>query len=52
MVFLSSGRGREGTPDTRQAAEKADFVQENATERPQLKAKLFADLDDAAPRCP
>lgn len=37
------------TPDMRQAAADADFVQENAPERPELKVKLFADLDDAAP---
>ncbi|WP_329265059.1 hypothetical protein OG223_53635 [Streptomyces sp. NBC_01478] len=34
-----------------QAAD-AGFVQENAPERPELKVKLFAGLDDAAPRCP
>ena len=27
----------------------ADFVQENAPERPDLKAKLFAEMDDATP---
>jgi 3-hydroxyacyl-CoA dehydrogenase len=27
----------------------ADFVQENAPERPEFKMKLFADMDDAAP---
>ncbi|MER5527631.1 3-hydroxyacyl-CoA dehydrogenase NAD-binding domain-containing protein [Streptomyces sp. NPDC002677] len=37
------------TADMRQAVADADFVQENAPERPELKVKLFADLDDAAP---
>ncbi|MFD8819342.1 3-hydroxyacyl-CoA dehydrogenase NAD-binding domain-containing protein [Streptomyces sp. NPDC059627] len=37
------------TPDMRQAVADADFVQENAPERPELKVKLFADLDDATP---
>src|SRR6476659_4950014 len=27
----------------------ADFVQENGPERPDLKVKLFADIDDATP---
>jgi carnitine 3-dehydrogenase len=38
------------TPDLQQAVADADFVQENAPERPQLKVKLFADIDNAAPR--
>ncbi|MER6267633.1 3-hydroxyacyl-CoA dehydrogenase NAD-binding domain-containing protein [Streptomyces sp900105755] len=37
------------TPDLRQAVAEADFVQENAPERPELKVKLFADLDEATP---
>jgi 3-hydroxyacyl-CoA dehydrogenase len=37
------------TTDMRQAVAEADFVQENAPERPDLKVKLFADIDDAAP---
>ncbi|MFK0156373.1 3-hydroxyacyl-CoA dehydrogenase NAD-binding domain-containing protein [Streptomyces sp. NPDC090493] len=37
------------TPDLRQAVADADFVQENAPERPELKVGLFADIDDAAP---
>jgi 3-hydroxyacyl-CoA dehydrogenase len=37
------------TPDMRQAVADADFVQENAPERPDLKVKLYADIDDAAP---
>ena len=35
--------------DMRQAVADADFVQENAPERPDLKVKLYADIDDAAP---
>lgn len=37
------------TTDMRQAVGDADFVQENAPERPDLKVKLYADIDDAAP---
>jgi carnitine 3-dehydrogenase len=37
------------TPDLRQGVADADFVQENAPERPELKIKLFADIDDATP---
>ena len=37
------------TADLRRAAAEADFIQENAPERPDLKVKLFADIDDAAP---
>jgi carnitine 3-dehydrogenase len=37
------------TADMRTAVAGADFVQENAPERPQFKVKLFAALDDAAP---
>lgn len=37
------------TPDLRRAAAEADFIQENAPERPDLKIKLFAEIDDAAP---
>ena len=36
-------------PSMVQALSKADFVQENAPERPDFKAKLFADMDDATP---
>jgi carnitine 3-dehydrogenase len=35
--------------DLRQAVAGADFVQENAPERPEVKVKLFAEMDDAAP---
>lgn len=37
------------TPDLRKAVADADFVQENAPERPELKVRLFADIDDATP---
>ena len=37
------------TSDMTQALSDADFVQENAPERPELKVKLFADIDDATP---
>jgi 3-hydroxyacyl-CoA dehydrogenase len=37
------------TADMPEAVADADFVQENAPERPELKVKLFADLDDATP---
>ena len=35
------------TTDLKQALADAEFVQENAPERPELKVKLFADIDDA-----
>jgi carnitine 3-dehydrogenase len=42
--------GRLGfTADMREAVADADFVQENAPERPELKVKLFAGIDDATP---
>src|ERR1700754_5249452 len=37
------------TSDMRTAVADADFVQENAPERPELKVKLFGDMDDATP---
>jgi carnitine 3-dehydrogenase len=36
-------------PSMAQALAKADFVQENAPERPDFKAKLFAEMDDTTP---
>jgi len=36
-------------PMMAQALAKADFVQENAPERPEFKTKLFAEMDDATP---
>jgi carnitine 3-dehydrogenase len=49
---LSSGASRElltFEPNMAKALAKADFVQENAPERPDFKAKLFAEMDDATP---
>lgn len=49
---LTSGasRGRlTFTPNLQKALAEADFVQENAPERPDFKSKLFADMDAAAP---
>jgi 3-hydroxyacyl-CoA dehydrogenase len=37
------------TAEMRHAVADADFVQENAPERPELKVKLFAEIDDATP---
>ncbi|HWZ74784.1 MAG TPA: 3-hydroxyacyl-CoA dehydrogenase NAD-binding domain-containing protein [Casimicrobiaceae bacterium] len=37
------------TADVRQASADADFVQENAPEAIELKVKLFAEMDNAAP---
>ncbi|MGY4902131.1 3-hydroxyacyl-CoA dehydrogenase NAD-binding domain-containing protein [Streptomyces sp. 900116325] len=37
------------TTDLCEAVADADFVQENAPERPELKVPLFADIDDATP---
>ena len=37
------------TPSLGRALAEADFVQENAPERPEFKVKLFADMDEAAP---
>ncbi|MEV7391713.1 MULTISPECIES: 3-hydroxyacyl-CoA dehydrogenase NAD-binding domain-containing protein [unclassified Streptomyces] len=51
-IGLAPGASQERlgfTADLRQAVADADFVQENAPERPELKVRLFADLDDATP---
>ena len=37
------------TSNMKEALLEADFVQENAPERPDFKIKLFADIDDATP---
>jgi 3-hydroxyacyl-CoA dehydrogenase len=37
------------TADMREALADADYVQENAPERPEFKVKLFAEIDDATP---
>src|ERR1041384_5682356 len=34
------------TANMKEALAKADFIQENAPERPEFKMKLFADMDD------
>lgn len=49
---LASGASRERltfTADMKQAVSKADFVQESVPERLMLKAKVFAQMDEAAP---
>jgi carnitine 3-dehydrogenase len=49
---LSEGASRDRLtfqPKMSSALAAADFVQENAPERPDFKAKLFADMDDATP---
>src|SRR4051795_6951068 len=51
-IGLSPGATRDRltfTPDMKAALAQADFVQENAPERPEFKIKLFADIDDATP---
>ena len=49
-AFRPAARGRLSfTSDMKEAVAKADFVQENAPERPEFKMKLFADIDDATP---
>jgi 3-hydroxyacyl-CoA dehydrogenase len=45
----ASPKKLEFTSDLQRAVSSADFVQENAPERPDLKAKLFADLDRMTP---
>ena len=49
---LNSGASRDRlsfTPNMTAALSEADLVQENAPERPDFKAKLFADMDAATP---
>ncbi len=51
-IGLSPGAARDRlsfTANMNDALAKADFVQENAPERPDFKIKLFADMDDATP---
>jgi len=51
-IGLSAGATRDRlafTPNLAQALAEADFVQENAPERPDFKSKLFAEMDAAAP---
>jgi 3-hydroxyacyl-CoA dehydrogenase len=52
IVGLSPGATRERltfTSNMEEALSNADFVQENAPERPDFKIKLFAEIDDATP---
>src|SRR3984893_3041979 len=52
QIGLSAGASRDRltfTKDMGKALAHADLVQENGPERPDLKMKLFADMDDAAP---
>jgi carnitine 3-dehydrogenase len=37
------------TPNLREAVAEADLVQENAPERPEFKARLFAEMDEFSP---
>jgi carnitine 3-dehydrogenase len=51
-IGLSPGASRDRltfAPSLAQAVASADFVQENGPERPDFKAKLFAEIDDIAP---
>jgi 3-hydroxyacyl-CoA dehydrogenase len=51
-IGLSAGASRDRltfTPDMARALAEADFVQENAPERPDFKIKLFAEMDAATP---
>jgi carnitine 3-dehydrogenase len=50
-IGLASGASRDRlafTPDLKKAVSNADFVQENVPERLLLKAKVFAQMDEAA----
>ncbi len=51
-IGLSPGASRDRLSfiaNMKDALSNADFVQENAPERPEFKIKLFADMDDATP---
>src|SRR5882672_10837809 len=51
-IGLSPGASRDRlsfNANMKEALSNADFVQENAPERPEFKIKLFADMDDATP---
>ena len=51
-IGLSPGASRERlsfTSDMKEALANADFVQENAPERPDFKMKLYAEIDDITP---
>ena len=52
-IGLASGASRDRltfTADMKEAVSRADFVQESVPERPLLKAKVFAQMDEATPR--
>jgi carnitine 3-dehydrogenase len=52
VVGLSQGASRDRlsfTTDMKEALARADFVQENAPERPDFKMKLFADMEATLP---
>jgi 3-hydroxyacyl-CoA dehydrogenase len=50
LVVAGASRGRlTFTPNMGKALAEADFVQENAPERPEFKVKLFAEMDEATP---
>jgi 3-hydroxyacyl-CoA dehydrogenase len=52
VIGLMPGASRDRlsfTPNLQDALANSDFVQENGPERPELKTKLFADMDDATP---
>jgi 3-hydroxyacyl-CoA dehydrogenase len=52
-IGLAPGASRERltfTADMAEALADADFVQENGPERPELKQKLFAEIDAATPK--
>ena len=52
QIGLSSGASRDRltfTPNMNLALADADWVQENAPERPDFKIKLFAQMDEATP---
>jgi 3-hydroxyacyl-CoA dehydrogenase len=51
-IGLSPGASRERlkfTADMKAALSEADFVQENAPERPDFKIKLYAEMDEVTP---
>ncbi len=52
VIGLASGASRDRltfTTDMREALSKADFVQESVPERADLKAKVFAQMDEVTP---
>ena len=53
VVGLAPGASRDRltfTADVKEAVSKADFVQENVPERLVLKTRVFAQMDEAAPK--